>query len=153
MRRLPVLFLLALVLAPIVACGGGDEDGGGDPLSLAEYRRQANASCVAAEKKLALLGGFEDFEELEKEMLAGQDALEQSAEELAGLVPPAAVAARHREFVNLTEQTAELAGLMATAAGENDQVQMQKQAERADQLTVSANEVARKLGALECVAG
>jgi hypothetical protein len=152
MRRLPVLFLLALVLALVAACGGGDDDGG-EPLSLAEYRKQANASCVAAEKKLALLGGFEDFEELEREMLVGQDALEQSAEELAGLVPPAAVAARHQEFVNLTEQTAELAGLMATAAGENDQVQMQKQAERADELTVSANEVARKLGALECVAG
>jgi hypothetical protein len=39
------------------------------------------------------------------------------------------------------------------AAGKNDQVAMQKEAEQADTLTKAANEVSRQLGLEECVAG
>jgi hypothetical protein len=79
--------------------------------------------------------------------------MEQSARELRDLRPPKELLTRHAELVDLTEQTAELAGRLSVAAGANDQVEMQKQAERADDLTVAANEVSRKLGLLECVAG
>jgi hypothetical protein len=147
MRLLAVLLLLTVA----AGCGGGDDDN--EMLSRAEYTRLANASCVEAEKKLDALGGFSDFKELEREMKAGRDAMQQSADELRALRPPAKLQKRHDELVQLTEQTAELASLLAVAAGENDQAEMQKQAERADQLTQSANDVAKKLGVLECVAG
>jgi hypothetical protein len=149
MRRLPLLLVL-LALAP--ACGGGDDDEP-EQLSRAEYTRLANASCVTAEKKLDALGGFADFKELEREMKAGHDAIKQSADELRELRPPAKLAARHRELVSLTDETADVATRISAAAGENDQVEMQKQAERAETLTESANDVAKKLGLLECVAG
>jgi hypothetical protein len=149
MRRLSLLMLFALT-ALAAGCGGDDDSG---PLSRQDYTKQANASCVEAERKLDALGGFESFEELEREMKAGQDALEQSAGELRALEPPAALVARHEKLIELTEETAELAGRLSIAAGENDQVEMQKQAERAEQLTQSANEISRQLGLEECVAG
>ena len=147
MRRLSLLLLLVLV----AACGGGDDEPA--ELSRSEYTKQANAICVDVEKKLALLGGFENFKELSREMLEGQEALQKSADDLAALRPPVALRANHQKLVDLQEETADLAGQMSIAAGENDQVEMQTQAQRADQLTVSANEVSRKLGVEECVAG
>ena len=150
MRRLSLLLLLALV----AACGwGGDDDGDGEVLTRAEYTRLANASCVEAERKLDALGAFESFSELEREMKVGRDAMEQSADELRGLVPPAPLLARHKELVSLTKETADVASRISAAAGENDQVEMQKQAERAEELTKAADDVARKLGLEDCVAG
>ena len=143
----PLLVLLALV----AGCGGdGDTT---SALSRPDYTKQANASCVEAEKKLDALGEFENFKELEREMKVGQKALEQSAGELSELRPPAQLVARHKKLVDLTEQTAELAGRLSTAAGKNDQLEMQTQAERAEKLTQAANEVSRQLGLQECVAG
>ena len=142
---------LSIVLLVVFAAGcGGDESG---TLSRPDYTKRANASCVEAERKLDALGGFEDFDELSREMKVGQKALEQSAAELRELQPPAQLVARHKKLVELTQETADLAGRLSVAAGENDQVEMQRQAERADQLTRSANEVSRQLGLEECVAG
>jgi uncharacterized coiled-coil DUF342 family protein len=86
-------------------------------------------------------------------MKVGRDALQQSADELRALKPPAQLAARHREFIDLTEETADVATRISAAAGKNDQVEMQKQAERAEEITQAANDVAEKLGLQECVAG
>jgi hypothetical protein len=119
-RRLALL----LLSGSAAACGG---DGESERLSRAEYRKLANASCVEAERKLDALGGFADFKELEREMKEGQKAMEQSARELRDLRPPKELMTRHAELVDLTEQTAELAGRLSVAAGENDQVEMQKQ--------------------------
>jgi hypothetical protein len=149
MRRLSLLLLLALV----AACGGGDDDNGDEVMTRAEYTRLANASCVEAERKLDALGGFQDFTELEKEMKVGRDAMQQSADELRALRPPAQLAARHRQLIDLTEETADVASRISEAAGKNDQVEMQKQAERAEELTTAANDLAHKLGLEECVAG
>ncbi|HEY8104427.1 MAG TPA: hypothetical protein VIE18_07915 [Gaiellaceae bacterium] len=148
MRRLLFLLLL-LVLA--AACGGGDDQD--KTLSRAEYTRLANASCVTAEKKLDALGGFADFQELSREMKTGRDAMQQSADELRALRPPAKLLKQHNELVSLTDETADVATRISAAAAENDQLEMQKQAERAEKLTQSANDVAKKLGLLECVAG
>lgn len=149
MRRLSLLLLVALA----AACGGNGGDDNGATLTRAEYTRLANASCVEAEKKLDALGGFADFKELEREMQTGHDALKQSADELRALRPPAKLVARHKELVSFTDETADVASRISAAAGENDQLEMQKQAERADQLTQSANDVAKKLGLDDCVAG
>ena len=86
-------------------------------------------------------------------MKVGRDALQQSADELRELKPPTRLAARHREFIDLTEETVDVANRISAAAGENDQVEMQKQAERAEEITKAANDVAKKLGLLECVSG
>jgi len=145
MRRLSILLLVGFA----AGCGGDDSG----TLSRQDYTKQANASCVEAEQELDALGGFENFKELEREMKAGQKALEQSAGELRELQPPTQLAARHRKLVNLTERTAELAGRLSAAAGKNDQLEMQTQAERAEKLTQAANEVSRQLGLEECVAG
>jgi hypothetical protein len=142
---------LSIVLLVVFAAGCGGDDSG--VLSRQDYTKRANASCVEAERKLDALGGFENFDELSREMKVGQKALEQSAEELRELQPPAQLVVRHEKLVELTQETADLAGRLSIAAGENDQVEMQKQAERADQLTRSANEVSRQLGLDECVAG
>lgn len=145
MRRLA--FLLLVVFAS--ACGGG----GSGELSRTEYTKRANASCVKAEKTLDALGGFANFKELEREMAAGRDALKTAAQELRALQPPAKLLANHKRLISLTEETADLANRISEAAGKNDQLEMQTQAERAEKLTVSANDVSRKLGLLECVAG
>jgi hypothetical protein len=150
MLRLASLLVL-LVLA--AACGGGDDDGSDGVLTRAEYTRLANQSCKEAEQKLNDLGGFENFQELEKEMKIGREALEQSADELRALKPPTRLAAQHREFIDLTEETADVATRISAAAGENDQVEMQRQAERAEEITKAANDLAQKLGLQECVSG
>ena len=150
MRRLPLLLLVVL----LAACGGGDDGNDNDgELTRAEYTRLANASCVRAEKTLDELGGFDNFQELAKEMEIGRKAMQQSADELKAMTPPARLAAQHRELISLTEETADVANRISAAADKNDQVEMQKQAERAEDITRAANEVARKLGLLECVAG
>lgn len=150
MLRLASLVAL-LVLA--AACGGGDDDNGDGTLTRAEYTRLANKSCAEAERKLNDLGGFDNFEELEKEMKIGRDALQKSADELRALKPPTRLAARHKEFVDLTLETVDVATRISAAAGKNDQVEMQKQAERAEEITKAANDVANKLGLMECVSG
>jgi hypothetical protein len=146
-RRLALLLLLAFA----AACGGSDDTPG--PLSRSEYTRLANASCVAAERKLDALGDFANFNELSQEMKVGHDALKQSADELRALLPPAKLVGRHAELVRLTDETADAATRISAAAADNDQVEMQKQAERAETLTQAANDVSRKLGLQECVAG
>ncbi|HEY7795356.1 MAG TPA: hypothetical protein VIA10_15235 [Gaiellaceae bacterium] len=149
MRRLALLLLVAL----LAACGGGDDGNDDAELTRAEYTRLANASCVKAEKALNDLGAFDNFQELAKEMEVGRKAMQRSADELKALRPPAQLAARHRELVSLTEETADVAWRISAAADENDQVEMQRQAERAEDITKATNEVARKLGLLECVSG
>jgi hypothetical protein len=149
MRRLALLPLVVL----LAACGGGDDGNDNSELTRAEYTRLANASCLKAERKLDALGAFDNFQELAKEMETGRKAMQQSADELKAMKPPARIAAQHRELVSLTEETADVASRISAAAEKNDQVEMQKQAERAEDITVAANEVARKLGLLECVSG
>jgi hypothetical protein len=149
MRRLALLPLVVL----LAACGGGDDGNDNAELTRAEYTRLANASCVKAEKKLDQLGAFDNFQELAKEMETGRKAMQQSADELKAMKPPTRLAAQHRELISLTEETADVAARISAAAEKNDQVEMQKQAERAEDITVAANKVARKLGLLECVAG
>src|SRR5215207_6299155 len=144
MRTLSILVLVVFA----AGCGGGDSG----MLSRADYTKRANASCVEAERKLDALGGFEDFNELEREMKAGQDALEQAAGALRELEPPEQLTTRHEKLVELTQKTADLAGRLSEAAGKNDQLAMEKEAEQADQLTKAANEVSRQLGLEECVA-
>jgi hypothetical protein len=150
MRRLALLLLVGL----LAACGGGgDGDDSNGELTRAEYTRLANASCVKSEKALDELGAFENFQELSKEMEIARKAVQQSADELKAMKPPARLAAQHRELISLTEETADVAARISAAADENDQVEMQKQAERADDITRASNDVARKLGLQECVAG
>jgi hypothetical protein len=149
MRRLALLLLVGL----LAACGGGGNDDSNGELTRAEYTRLANASCVKAEKKLDELGAFDNFQELSKEMEIGRKAVQQSADELKAMKPPAQLAARHRELISLTEETADAAARISAAADKNDQVEMQKQAERAEDITRASNDVARKLGLQECVAG
>ena len=149
MRRLALLLLVGL----LAACGGGGDGDDNGELTRAEYTRLANASCVEAEKKLDELGAFDNFQELAKEMETGRQAVQQAADELQALIPPARLAAQHRELISLTEETADAAARISAAAEENDQVEMQKQAERAEEITKATNDVARKLGLEECVAG
>lgn len=146
MRRLALLPLLALLAA---ACGGG----GSGELSRAEYTKRANAICAEAEQTLDALGGFESFDELAKEMEAGRDAMLKAAGDLRALTPPVALRAEHARLVDLQEQTADVAERISAAAAEDDTFEMQTQAERADKLTISSNETARKLKLDECVAG
>jgi hypothetical protein len=146
MRRLALLPLLAV----LAACGG--DDGSGE-LSRAEYTKRANAICVEAEQKLDALGGFESFEELAKEMKTGEVAMRKAADDLRALLPPVALRAEHARLVDLQEQTADIAQRISVAAAEDDTLEMQTQAERADKLTISSNETARKLKLDECVAG
>ena len=148
MRRLALLPVLAVLAS---ACGGDDDESG--PLSRAEYTRLANEICVEAEKKLDALGGFESFDELSKEMKTGETALRTSVRELRALQPPANVKQGHDAFIALQEETADIAASISIAAGEDDNLEMQKQAERADKVTVAANEAARKIGLEDCVAG
>lgn len=150
MRSLALLLLLAFLAA---ACGGDDEKEEGGPLPRAEYTRLANAICVEAERKLDALGGFESFEELSKEMKTGEKALRQSADDLRALVPPEQLKVKHGELADLQDETADIAQSISIAAADNDQLEMQKQAERADKVTISSNETARALGLEECVAG
>lgn len=147
MRRLTLLLLL-LVLA--AACGGGDESG---ELSREEYTKRANAICAEVEKTLASLGDFESFQELSKEMVVARDALQKSVDELNALQPPVELRGQHRKYVDLQVETTDIANRISEAAAKNDQVEMQKQAERADKITVDQNETARRLKLDDCVAG
>jgi len=146
MRLLALLPLLAV----LAACGGDD---GTSELSRDEYTKRANAICVEAERKLEALGGFENFGELSEEMKVGEEALRKSAEDLRALVPPVAIRGQHAQFADLQDETADVAQRISVAAAENDHVEMQTQAERADQLTITSNEAARRLKLDECVAG
>ena len=148
MRRLALLPLVAV----LAACGGGDGDGDGE-LSREEYTKRANAICVEAERKLDALGGFESFDELSEEMKTGEAALRKSAEELRKLVPPLALRGQHAQLADLQDETADVAQRISAAAAKDDNLEMQKQAERADKLTIESNETARRLKLDECVAG
>lgn len=148
MRRLALLPLLAL----LAACGGGANEKSG-PLSRGEYTKQANAICLDVEEKLEALGGFEDFEELSKETAIARDAIRKSAKDLRALEPPVKLRAQHRKLADLQDETADVADRISAGAADNDQIEMQTQAERADKLTAETNATARKLGLMNCVSG
>jgi hypothetical protein len=150
MRRL-LLLPLAFLLLLAAACGG-DESG---ELSREEYTKRANAICTEVEKTLDGLGDFANFQELSKEMTTARDALQDSIDELRALQPPVELRGQHKKYVDLQVETRDIAERISEAAGKEpaDQVEMQKQAERADKITVEQNETARKLKLDACIAG
>lgn len=147
------LGILLIVLALLAGCGGDDASDESGPLNRAEYTRLANEICETADRKLAELGDFKSFEQLSEQMKVGEAALRAAAKDLRALRPPTKLIADHRQLADLQAETADVARRISAAAKKNDQIEMQTQAQRADKLTISANETARKLGLDDCVAG
>lgn len=147
------LGILLTALALLAGCGGDDAADESGPLNRAEYTRLANEICETADRKLEELGDFKSFEQLSEQMKVGEAALRTAAKDLRALRPPAKLLADHRQLADLQAETADVARRISAAAKKNDQIEMQTQAQRADKLTITANETARKLGLDDCVAG
>jgi hypothetical protein len=159
-----LLLVLAIGLALLTGCGGGDDGGSdGDDPTRKEFVGDANAICREGEQKIEEVsrGGQEEIQQATTERqqrAAVADVLERTTEEyrpyldrLRELQPPADIADAWSSFVDGISEAFDLIPELAAATRDNDE---QKLAELNRQFTDLARDTrpfAKDTGLDDCL--
>jgi hypothetical protein len=158
-----VLLMLAVALAPLTGCGGGDDGGSDDDPTRKEFVADANAICREGEQKIDEVSqeGQQELQEATTEQqrrVAVADILERTTEEyrpyldrLRELQPPDDLADDWTSFVDGITEAFDLIPELAAATRDNGE---QKLAELNRQFTDIASETrpfAEQAGLDDCL--
>jgi len=155
MMRPTLILAGAAAAALMLAAGCGGSSGGGDRsqdrLSKKEYASRLNAICsdyndfvdsVAAPNSMAEVGPWVD-----KLLPKFKDTVSEARK----LNPPADVQQAANEFVSTGDQEADLLEDVRAAAKDDDTQKVQELQQRGAELDNRSDELARRLGANDCV--
>jgi DNA-binding PadR family transcriptional regulator len=157
------LLVLAIALALLAGCGGGDDgDSGGGP-SREQFVADANAVCRDGEKKIQEISeqGRQELEQASSDAQrrdAVGDVLEQTAEEyrpyldrLKGLEAPEDLADDWSNFVDGITEAFDLIPELADATRENDEQQLSQLARRFSAIAEDTRPFAEDTGLDDCL--
>jgi hypothetical protein len=140
----------ALVLSVTLlasACGG---DGGGDELSAAEFRQQADAICEEFEGKLDAVQPPTSPDDLERFVNEAVPIIEEGTNELNALDPPDEFQDEWDRVVEINEENLETIRGVRTALQDNDLAEAQRLMQEAGGNEEEADRLARDIGLTKC---
>lgn len=139
--------LLALgVLLLASACGGG----GGNELSAAELRTQADQICKDGEADLAEVGEPDSLEGLGPYLEKAIPIFSEQTDKLDELEPPAELEAEWDRAMELNRKSLDIAEEAQQAAESKDQRKFQDAIERGQKNEAELDRLSRKLGLKVC---
>jgi hypothetical protein len=145
MRKCVGIVLIAAASA-LGACGGDDEE----PLSRADFVRQADAICADAEKRTDALPEPQSAADLKKTIDQARPIVEEEVDKLKDLgdrAPDDVKEDFDRALVLLDDQLEVLDEFQAAGT---DQAKLQAASEKGDKLSKEADGIARRIGLKEC---
>ena len=151
-RRFPLLIvpLSLTVLATLAGCGGEE------PLSRAEYVKQADAICArtaARGRELGDVGDAGSVAELERITATRRRLAEQQLEELRALKAPGEIAETADDAYELQEGLLERFDEVIRAAKDKDSVKLQQIGTELVRVTEQSRAKIRAIGLKVCGAG
>jgi hypothetical protein len=151
MRKTLAFAALAAALA-LAGCGG-DDGGGGEPLSQEDFVAQADAICEEYEAKLDALGTPQSQEDLAEFAEKSVPIAEEGQGKLAELTPPADLQEAYDEWLAQGDKAVDIVQRLEQAAQDNDQEEIQAIATEAQAADERSEELATQLGFEECSRG
>jgi hypothetical protein len=159
-----LLLVVAIGIASVAGCGGGDDDGGsGDGASREAFVADANAICRDGEKKIdeVTQEGREELEQAssgEEQRKVVGDLLEQTAEEyrpyldrLRALEPPEDLAEDWSSFLARITEAFELIPELAQATRENSQEKLSDLTSKFTDIAQDTRPFAQSAGLDDCL--
>lgn len=134
----------AALLLGLAACGGEE------PLSRAEYIKQADAICQKFTDRQEKLGEPKSVKDIERLADGTKPLVEEQLKELRGLEAPDAIADDAEAAYDLLERQLPKIDELVAAAKTNDVKKIEKIATDAGKLDEQANARARKIGLKVC---
>jgi hypothetical protein len=159
------LLTLALALALVAGCGGGDDSGGsGDQtLSRDEFVSQANEICRQGEEKInakaqEIQGKLQQANGVKEQQQAVADVLEDTAKEyepylarLGSLKPPEELAGDWKKFLDGVNEAFDLIPDLAAATRKGDRNKLSELTTKFSQIAGDTRPFAQKYELNDCL--
>jgi hypothetical protein len=143
--------LAAAFLALAAGCGGdGGGNGGGEPLTAAELREQADAICAEYNQRVQDVPEPEGVDDLPQYIDEVLPIIEEGQDELRELEPPEELEADWDRAMSLNERNISFIREPRDAAEENDEERAQQLFQQLDETETESDQIARDLGLKEC---
>ena len=141
-----VLVLAGLSLLLLAGCGGG----GGDKLSDADFRAQANKLCVAYSQKVNSLPDPGGYSDLAQYAVSAHKALVTALDGLKALHPSDALAPDYKAWLASNDRSLQRVDALEQAAKDKNDAEIQRLSAAANSEDVRADRIATRLGIAQC---
>ncbi|MFN2468456.1 MAG: hypothetical protein ABR521_10070 [Gaiellaceae bacterium] len=150
-RALAFLSILGLLALALAAAGcGGDDGGGGDRLTKAEYAAQANEICADFNAKIEDLGTPENMEQLADFTEKAIPIFEDGISDLRALNPPEELQATVDRWLESADVALERIRRVLEAAQDGDEAAVGRLSQEAEAAEKGSDALARQIGANTC---
>lgn len=150
MRVLRVIGPLLAVICLGACGGGGGTASGGDRLSAAEFREQADAICAEYEGQLDALGAPTSLNDLEDFVAKAVPILEEGNAELNRLRPPEELEEQWNRALEINNDQLATVRDLEEAVAEGDQGRMQELLQQGNEASAEADRLAAEMGLEQC---
>ena len=141
-----VLLAAGLALLVLAGCGGG----GGDKLSDADFRAQANKLCVTYSQKVNSLPDPGGYAELAQYAASAHKALVTALGDLKALHPSDALEPDYKAWLASNDRSLERVDELEQAANDRNDAEIQRLSAAANAEDVRADRIATRLGITQC---
>jgi hypothetical protein len=142
-------FAVVVALAMLAGCGG-DDNGGGERLSRAQFVAQADAICRRYEARLDALGQPMNVAELRSFADKALPIAREGREELGELNPPEDLEETYDDWLEHGDHAIEIVERLRDAAEDGDQAEIQEIARDAEETDRESNRLASELRFKQC---
>jgi hypothetical protein len=145
--RVRVAVVTGVVALFVGACGGG---GGGEQLTAAEFREQADAICARYEGELDELGTPSSLEDLQQFVAKAVPIIEEGNAELSELQPPAELEEPWNRALEINREQLAVVRDLRGAVEEGDQERVEELLQQGDEASAEDDELATQMGLEQC---
>ena len=149
MRALKLTVAVLSIAAAFAAAGCGG-DGGGEALSAAEFREQADSICNDFEAQLREVEPPTSPDDIERFVNEAVPIIEDGTNELNSLQPPSEFQDEWDRVVEINEENLDTIRAVRDALENDDLAEAQRLMEEAGSNEEEADQLARDIGLTEC---